>query len=601
MANYSYSTPYTGQQVATLPPGYMEAATAPGRNLAMGIASMGQNIGKAIEQYRTKKAETETADQTRDTLAGMVQQQLSADPKYLAIQQYMDTGALPEGVTEQDIPRYTQKVMADREMLNKFSGVLGDKFLDMSLAKKKAALGDAAMVLTQYRNDQSNEVRDAAARQALKIGKYQLEGIESKLKQEEILRGAIQYGSNQPTTTTQTEQVTTEVPGAPMPPMPGENVPATQGTPTFNEQGYIEALRRYRETTTPEVNIADIKAQLAQLAPQLSETPGTIQIPSLGGGLGGGMTVGRATISETPQQIAGRIAQVLPKVRQLESQLELAQKQPLEMPRREQFLTQVEAQPSAMPAPLSAPLTVTRNVSTQVPISYEDQSKRLTQYLLQQGAKPETLAMVPQILSMVGQRMPTRVEPVGNIGSVVRFGDKEQFVPAKEANLDNILKVKGLTIDFPEFRGTAPTESEAKDFREQYDINLKLRGQIVDLLKLTSLGKAQLQTPENKAKAQGLSRAISATMRKDILGIGVVTDKDQEILDSIIPDPTVLFSWPSANRTKLEGLLSRATSNLNTKAKSIGLEPVSLNQSKQPQLSSGRFTIVPGKGIQPIQ
>ena len=48
MANYSYSTPYTGQQVATLPPGYMEAATAPGRNLAMGIASMGQNIGKAI-------------------------------------------------------------------------------------------------------------------------------------------------------------------------------------------------------------------------------------------------------------------------------------------------------------------------------------------------------------------------------------------------------------------------------------------------------------------------------------------------------------------------------------------------------------------------
>jgi len=174
MPNYSYSTPYTGQQVPTLPPGYMEAATAPGRNLAMGIASMGQNIGKAIEQYRTKKDATETANQTRDTLAGMVQQQLSADPKYLAIQQYMDTGALPEGVTEQDIPRYTQKVMADREMLNKFSGVLGDKFLDMSLAKKKAALGDAAMVLTQYRNDQSNEVRDAAARQQLAVGALQL-------------------------------------------------------------------------------------------------------------------------------------------------------------------------------------------------------------------------------------------------------------------------------------------------------------------------------------------------------------------------------------------------------------------------------------------
>jgi hypothetical protein len=272
------------------------------------------------------------------------------------------------------------------------------------------------------------------------------------------------------------------------------------------------------------------------------------------------------------------------------------------MPRREQFLTQVDAQPSAMPAPLSTPLTVSRNVSTQVPISYEDQSKRLTQYLVQQGARPETLAMVPQILSMVGQRMPTRVEQVGNLGSIVSFGGNQgQFVPNKEANLDNILKVKGLTIDFPEFRGTAPTESEAKDFREQYDTNLKLRVQIVDLLKLTKLGKIQLQTPENKATAQGLSRAIQATMRKDILGAGVVTEPDQKILNAIIPDPTILFSWPSANRTALESVLSRATSNLNTKAKSIGLDSVSLNQSNQPQSSTGRFTIVPGKGIQPIQ
>lgn len=601
MPNYSYSTPYTGQQVPTLPPGYMEAATAPGRNLAMGIASMGQNIGKAIEQYRTKKDATETANQTRDTLAGMVHQQLSADPKYLAIQQYMDTGALPEGVTEQDIPRYTQKVMADREMLNKFSGVLGDKFLDMSLAKKKAALGDAAMVLTQYRNDQSNEVRDAAARQALKIGKYQLEGIESKLKQEEILRGAIQYGSNQPTTTTQTEQVTTEVPGAPMPPMPGENVPATQGTPTFNEQGYIEALRRYRETTTPEVNIADIKAQLAQLAPQLSETPGTIQIPSLGGGLGGGMAVGRATISETPQQIAGRIAQVLPKVRQLESQLESAQKQPLEMPRREQFLTQVEAQPSAMPAPLSAPLTVTKNVSTQVPISYEDQSKRLTQYLVQQGAKPETLAMVPQILSMVGQRMPTRVEPVGNIGSVVRFGDKEQFVPALKADIGDMLKVKGLTIDFPEFRGTAPTEKEATDFRDQYSSLLSSRRNIQRLVEIAEMGKATQQTPQIKAEAEQLSRAAQGALRLDIIGPGTVTDGDRKLLEAIVRNPTDIFSLQSSNVKSLKSLLERAGSGIESKAKSIGLETIRAQTQPVTGASSGRFTIVPGKGIQPIQ
>jgi hypothetical protein len=505
-------------------------------------------------------------------------------------------------VDETTLKSYEAQMKRDAGMISNLVGSSA-KWADMSLTKKKTALGDTVTMLNQYRNNQQDDFKNQATRQQLQKGRYELEDIISARKQKELLSGAIQYGLDQPTTTTQMEQVTTEVPGAPLPPMPGENVPATQVPPTFNEQGYIEALRRYKETTTPEVNIADIKAQLAQLEPMASETPRQIQIPTLKGGMGGmSSAVDRATITETPQQIAGRIAEVIPKVRTLRSQLESAQKQPLEMPRREQFLTQVDAQPSAMPAPLSAPLTVTRNVPTQVPISYEDQSRRLTQYLVQQGAKPETLAMVPQILSMVGQRMPTRVEKVGNIGSIVSFGGNPgQFVPAKEANLDNILKVKGLTIDFPEFRGTAPTESEAKDFREQYDTNLKLRGQIVDLLKLTKLGKIQLQTPENKATAQGLSRAIQATMRKDILGAGVVTEPDQKILNAIIPDPTILFSWPSANRTALESVLSRATSNLNTKAKSIGLDSVSLNQSNQPQSSTGRFTIVPGKGIQPIQ
>ena len=601
MAQYGYSTPYSGQQVAPLPPGYMEAATAPGRNLAMGITAIGQGLGKALERYTENKKAHEAADQTNTAVTQMFLQQMENDPKVKAVRYFEDTGQLPTGVDETTLKSYEAQMKRDAGMISNLVGSSA-KWADMSLTKKKTALGDTVTMLNQYRTNQQDDLKNEATRQALQLGKYQLEDILSKRKQNEILSGAVQYGMDQPTTTTQTEQVTTEVPGAPMPPMPGENVPSVQGQPTFNEQGYFEALRRYQETTAPEVNIADIKAQLAQLEPMASETPRQFQIPTLKGGMGGmSSAVDRATITETPQQIAGRISEAIPKVRALRSQLESAQKQPLEMPRREQFLTQVEAQPSAMPAPLSAPLTVTRNVSTQVPISYEDQSKRLTQYLLQQGAKPETLAMVPQILSMVGQRMPTRVEPVGNIGSVVRFGDKEQFVPAKEANLDNILKVKGLTIDFPEFRGTAPTESEAKDFREQYDTNLKLRGQIVDLLKLTSLGKTQLQTPENKAKAQGLSRSIQATMRKDILGAGVVTEPDQKILNAIIPDPTVLFSWPSANKAALEGLLSRATSNLNTKAKSIGLDSVSLNQSKQPQSSSGRFTIVPGKGIQPIQ
>jgi len=584
MATYGYSSGYQGGGPSSVPAGYIEAYAQAGRNIGAGIAGIGQDMGKAIEQYRTRKAETEAADQSRDTLAGLMQQQLSSDPKYLAIQQYSETGQLPPGVTEQDIPRYTQKVQADREMLNKFSSVLGEKFVDMSLAKKKAALGDAVMVLNQYRNDQSNEVRDAAARLQLQKGRYELEDIISKRKQNELLSGAIQYGLDQPTTTTQTERVTDTIN---FPPIPGRVTPAVMATPS---QAEATAARYYMGRY----------GQAAKDLQQYGEGLGTqanalnvSQIPKFTGPISLGQEDPEAYLNqqfESPIVAAARAeANIRLRQQQLgESQAAMQQAGIMSRSPALQTIGQRTLQTAQEAPPIQLPpLTITQNIPTQVPISYEDQSKRLTEYLLKQGAKPETLAMVPQILSMVGQRMPTRVEPVGNIGSVVRFGDKEQFVPAKEANLENILKVRGITVDFPEFQGQANTESEAKDFREQYATNLKLREQITDLLELTKLGKTQLQTPQNKAKAQGLSRLIKATMRKEILGEGVVTDRDQEVLDSVIPDPTVLFSWPSANRTALENLLSRATSNLNVKAKAYGLQSVSPRTGQAAAAPSG--------------
>ena len=572
MATYSYSAGYQGGGPQAVPSGYIEAYSQAGRNIGAGMQQIGNAIGESLQRYGQNKAENEFLQARLETLAP-----------------YLNTVAQSGNIMDKNTPE--SKLLGDIE-----------KFSSMSLPQKKATLLNAEFFLDRADKAKAREMTDAVTAQQLKLGQYNINAIESKLKQDEILSGAIQYGSNQPTTTTQTEQVTTEVPGAPMPPMPGENVPSVQGQPTFNEQGYFEALRRYQETTAPEVNIADIKAQLAQLEPMASETPRQFQIPTLKGGMGGmSSAVDRATITETPQQIAGRISEAIPKVRALRSQLESAQKQPLEMPRREQFLTQVEAQPSAMPAPLSAPLTVTRNVSTQVPISYEDQSKRLTQYLLQQGAKPETLAMVPQILSMVGQRMPTRVEPVGNIGSVVRFGDKEQFVPALKADIGDMLKVKGLTIDFPEFRGTAPTEKEATDFRDQYSSLLSSRRNIQRLVEIAEMGKATQQTPQIKAEAEQLSRAAQGALRLDIIGPGTVTDGDRKLLEAIVRNPTDIFSLQSSNVKSLKSLLERAGSGIESKAKSIGLETIRAQTQPVTGASSGNFRLVPGKGIQPIQ
>ena len=598
MATYGYSTPYTGRgDAGPLPPGYMEAATAPGRNLAMGIAAMGQGLGKALERYSENKKAHEAVDQSHDTVGQMFLQQMEADPKVQAVRYYEDTGKLPAGVDEATLKSYEAQMKRDAGMISNLIGS-SDKWADMSLTKKKTALGDAVTMLNQYRNNQQDDLRNEATRQNIALGKIQLEDAINKRNQQGILTDAIRYGLEQPTTTTQMQQVTDTIE---FPPMPGVSTPAVQATPSQAEATAARYfMGRYGQAAQ---QLQQYGADLGRQANALNVSPTYTTKPNDNAwkifgaayqGLGFPTSLPPSSFInseyETPIDVAARVeANTRLKQQKLaESQAAMEQAGIMSRSPALQTIAPRILQPEQQAQPIQQPpQTITRNVPTEVPISYEDQSKRLTQYLIQQGATPETIAMVPQILERVGQRRPTTIEQVGGIGSVVRFGDKEQFVPAKEANLENILKVRGITVDFPEFQGQANTESEAKDFREQYATNLKLREQITDLLELTKLGKTQLQTPQNKAKAQGLSRSIKATMRKEILGEGVVTDRDQEVLDSVIPDPTVLFSWPSANRTALESLLSRATSNLNVKAKAYGLQSVSPRTGQAAAAPSG--------------
>jgi hypothetical protein len=397
----------------------MEAATAPGRNLAMGIAAMGQGLGKAIEQYRTKKAETEAATQSWETVSGLMQQQLASDPKYLAIQQYMETGALPQGVTEQDIPRYTQQVQADREMLNKFSA-LGEKFPDMSLAKKKAALGDAVMVLNQYRTDQqqgrARELQDLQIAQAR--GQY-----ETTQQLGELMR----YGLTMPTTQTVTEPTTEML--QPVGPVQPATMPPT--APVFDQQGYMQALERYRQqSSVAPSDTQAIQAQLAKLQPMLVERPQQFRIPSLQGGIGGGMGVSMATITENPKQAVGRILDAQRQQQVLQAQLQRAQAPQPTMPTREQFTTQPAAQQPA--AQFLPPIEVQGQTTRTEAVPYENLRRNIAQYAAQQGMRPEVFAGLDRVLEIAGQQKPIQIDTQTLPGgiTVVRADGKVDILPA---------------------------------------------------------------------------------------------------------------------------------------------------------------------------
>ena len=420
MATYGYSTPYTGRgDPGPLPPGYMEAATAPGRNLAMGIAAMGQGLGKAIEQYRTKKADTEAATQSWETVSGLMQQQLSSDPKYLAIQQYMETGALPQGVTEQDIPRYTQQVQADREMLNKFSS-LGEKFPDMSLAKKKAALGDAVMVLNQYRTDQQKQSET-------ELRNLQLAQARGQYQTTQQLGELMRYGLTMPTTQTVTEPTTEML--QPVGPVQPDVMPSA--APAFDQQGYMQALERYRQqSSVAPGDTQAIQAQLANLQPMLAERPQQFRIPSLQGGLGGGMGVSMATVTENPQQVAGRILDTQRQQQALQSQLQRAQAPQPTMPTREQFTTQAPAAPVTQQ--FLPPVEVQGQATRTEAVPYGQLRRNLATFASQQGMRPEVFASLDRVLEVAGQQKPIQVESQTLPGgiTVVRADGKVDILPA---------------------------------------------------------------------------------------------------------------------------------------------------------------------------
>jgi hypothetical protein len=72
MSDYGYVAPYRGMSVAPLPPGFMEAATAPGRYRMAAMAGLGRKAGNIAEQAMTfveKQKEQEKKDKADLALA----------------------------------------------------------------------------------------------------------------------------------------------------------------------------------------------------------------------------------------------------------------------------------------------------------------------------------------------------------------------------------------------------------------------------------------------------------------------------------------------------------------------------------------------------
>lgn len=406
MATYGYSTPYTGQRQPTLPPGYMEAATAPGRYIAAGIQQLGAGIGQALERYQQGRQESEYLNQRLESLAPYIAQ---------------TAGQAPEGSPE-------AKLVSS---LEKYSG--------LSNAKKKALLADTEFFLQR----KDRELQQQVQRQQLDLGRFQLSEAERAAQQRDAERqAAMALG-----------QIPTEA-------------------PQFQPLPMVEA------------GAGPTEMQPVQQLPPVQRTPEEI----------------RQSARETFQ----RFGIATPQIEALDKLLIAAGKLPM--------------------------------VSTQ---------------------------------------------EIPKVGTLVNVGGEQKLVEAKQPTFSDLTKQQALTINFPEFRGMAPTEKEAADFREQYSNVDQSRKNIGRLIEIAKMGKIAQQDPVIKSEAEQLARAAQGALRLDIIGPGTVTDRDRALLESIVRNPTDIFSLQSSNIKSLNSLLDRAGAGLESKAKALGLEAAKTQQAAQ--------------------
>jgi len=135
--------------------------------------------------------------------------------------------------------------------------------------------------------------------------------------------------------------------------------------------------------------------------------------------------------------------------------------------------------------------------------------------------------------------------------------------------------------------GVAPSPEIAKDFREVLISATEAQTGIKRLLEISAMDSPWASI-DLRSEAQVLQGALQGALRREIVGPGAVTESEQQLLKSIIRDPTKFWSLSSSNKTALETLLKKVERGLAKHAALISWQQPSGMQSGQAQGPMGK-------------
>jgi len=179
MANYF--SQYQGGGPAALPPGYMQAATAPGRYLAEGFESLGSSVSEGLEKYRKNKEKREILTEKGEFVAQQKMQDLAS---------WVD-----EDPQRADTPEYEQKL----KDVQKFS----EGIAEMPLGKLEAAISNYSLEqeIEGRRFAQDMEARRLGIAEGTRADA--VEDRETKREREAVFVKGLQLLGQVPTTKTE--------------------------------------------------------------------------------------------------------------------------------------------------------------------------------------------------------------------------------------------------------------------------------------------------------------------------------------------------------------------------------------------------------------
>jgi hypothetical protein len=155
-----------------------------------------------------------------------------------------------------------------------------------------------------------------------------------------------------------------------------------------------------------------------------------------------------------------------------------------------------------------------------------------------------------------------------------------------QTTLNNQRKTSALAV--PGYEGEAKTEVEAKEFRAEKS---EVGGVVTGLNDVKALGaeysgKSWASDPLEKNKLQLLAAQkvgmIVGALRIPITGPGAMTNEERKFIESLVGNPTKIFSIPSNQQALLDSMISKFEKHLDTKAAGIGLQGRSKTAPKGP-------------------